>query len=130
MSKAIQPVMVILFVICIYIALPTAMIWGWVRWLKRTQPRSYFSIMSLVGFALATASGLLAAASVSYAHIIGGFPYYDPLLLRIYRWGAVLSLSGMVFGLGGVWRPSPLRWHAPTCAVGTLLFWSAAAMGE
>jgi hypothetical protein len=130
MREALHSVMFVLFAICIYIALPAAMIWGWMRWLKRMQPRSFFSMLSLVGFALATASGLLAAASVSYAHAIGGFPFYDPSLIRIYRWGALLSLSGTVFGLVGVWRPSPLRWHAPTCAVAMLLFWFATAAGE
>jgi hypothetical membrane protein len=130
MNKVAQPVILILYVVGMYIALPAAMIWGWVRWLKRKQPRTPFSILSLIGFALATVSGLLATSSVLYAHAIGGFPFYDPLLLRIYRWGALLSLSGTAFALIGVWRPGPLRWHAPTCAVGTLLFWFAAAMGE
>jgi len=130
MNKVAQPVILILYVVGIYIALPAAMIWGWVRWSRHTQPRTWPSILSLVGFALATASGLLAASSVLYAHAIGGFPFYDPLLLRIYRWGALLSLSGTVFALIGVWRPGPLRWHAATCAVGTLLFWFATAMGE
>jgi len=129
-SGVAQSVLLVLFVAGIYLVLPAAMVWGWVRWLKRTQPRSWPSILSLIGFALGTASGLLAISSVLYAHAIGGFPFYDPLLLRIYRWGALLSLSGTVFALIGVWRPGPLRWHAPTCAVGTLLFWFAAAMGE
>ena len=129
MSAAVQSIVLVLFVVGIYLALPAAMIWG-VRLLKRTQPRTWPSVLSLLGFALATASGLLATASVLYAHSIGGFPFYDPLLLRIYRWGALLSLSGTVFALIGVWRPGPLRWHAPACAVGTLLFWFAAAMGE
>ena len=130
MRGAAQSLLLVLFVAAIYIALPASMIWGWVRWLKRTQPPTWPSILSLIGFALATASGLLATASVLYAHAIGGFPFYDPLLLRIYRWGALLSLSGTLFGLIGVWRPGPLRWHAPVCAVGTLVFWFAAAMGE
>jgi len=69
-------------------------------------------------------------SAMLYARAVGGFPFYDPLLLRIYRWGALLSLSGIVFAVIGVWRPSPLRWHAPACAIGTLLFWFAAAMGE
>ncbi|NDQ57057.1 MAG: hypothetical protein GZ088_08290 [Acidipila sp.] len=120
----------VLSVAAIYIALPTAIISGWVRWLKRRQPRTPFSVSSVIGLALATASGLLATASVLYAHAIGGFTFYDPLLLRIYRWGALLSLSGTVFALIGMWRPGPLRWHAPACAAGTLLFWFAAAMGE
>jgi hypothetical protein len=114
----------------VYIALPAVITWGWVRWWKRTQPRTPFSILSLIGFTLATASGLLAISAMLYARAVGGFPFYDPLLLRIYRWGALLSLSGIVFAVIGVWRPSPLRWHAPACAIGTLLFWFAAAMGE
>ena len=61
-----------------------------------------FPILSLIGFVLATASGLLALSSVVYAHVIGGFPYYDPRLLRIYAWGGVLSLSGIVFGIFAV----------------------------
>lgn len=130
MSHATQSILLVLFVSAIYIGLPAVIVWGWVRWLKRTQPRTWLSILSLIGFAFATASGLLAASSVLYAHAIGGFPFYDPSLLRIYRWGALLSLSGTVFALIGVWRPGPLRWHAPACAVGTLLFWFAAAMGE
>lgn len=125
-----QTLTLILYVACIYMALPAAMVWGWVRWSKRTQPRTWPSMLSLVGFVLATASGLLAAGSVLYAQTSGGFPFYDPSLLRIYRWGGLLSLSGTVFAFIGVWRPGPLRWHAPACAVGTLLFWFASAMGE
>ena len=49
-------------------------------------------------------------------YAVGGVPFYDPLLLRIYRWGALLSLAGTAFALIGVWRPGPLRWHAPACA--------------
>jgi hypothetical protein len=130
MNKAVGSVVIVLFVVGVYIALPAVMIWGWVRWRKRIQPRTPFSILSLIGFTLATASGLLAISSVLYAHAVGGFPFYDRLLLRIYRWGALLSLSGIVFAVIGAWRPSPLRWHAPACAIGTLLFWFAAATGE
>lgn len=130
MNKAVESVLVVLLAVGFYVGLPAAMIWGWVRWWKRTQPRTPFSILSLIGFTLATASGLLAILAMLYARAVGGFQFYDPLLLRIYRWGALLSLSGIVFAVIGVWRPSPLRWHAPVCAIGTLLFWFAAAMGE
>jgi hypothetical protein len=58
------------------------------------------------------------------------FAYYDPLLLRIFRWGGLLSLSGMAFEIRGTWRPNPLRWYAPGCALGMLLFWFAMAIGE
>ena len=130
MHKAVESVMVVLFAVGFYIGLPALMGWGWVRWFGRTQPRILPSIPSLIGLTLATASGLLAVSSVLYAHAIGGFPFYDPRLLRIYRWGGLLSLSGIVFGIAGVWRPGPVRWHAPACSLGTLLFWFVSAMGE
>jgi len=118
MNKAAESFVLVLFVVGIYVALPAAMIWGWVRWSKRTQPRTLPSILSLVGFTLATASGLLAISAMLYARAIGGFPFYDPSLLRIYRWGALLSLSGIVFALIGVWRPYPrslARAPRPSC---------------
>ena len=37
--------------------------------------------------------------------------------LRVFRCGAVLSLGGIVFGISSMWRPSPLRWHAPAAAI-------------
>ena len=94
----------VLFVIGICIALPAVMIWGWVRWMKHREPRTTFSTLS--------------------------FSFYEPALMKIYRLGALLSITAMVFGIIGLWRPSSLRWHAPVCAVGTLVFWLAAAAGE
>lgn len=120
----------VLIVVSMYIALPAVMIWGWVRWSKYTKPRTTFSTLSLIGFTFATASGLLAISAMLYARVAGGFSFYDHSLLRIYRWGALLSVAGMVFAITGLWRPSPLRWHAPVCAVGTLALWLAAAAGE
>jgi hypothetical protein len=62
--------------------------------------------------------------------MIGGFPFYDPRLLKIYVCGLLLSLAGILCAIGGVWRAGPVRWHAPACAVGMLLFWFMAAIGE
>jgi hypothetical protein len=126
-SKAI---LLILFVVGLYVALPATIVTGWVRWAKRRSLLSVSSVLSLIGFTLATASGLLAVSSLVYAQAIHGFPFYDPLLLRIYGWGAFLSLSGVIFGFAGIWRPSPLRWFAPICASGMFLFWFAMATGE
>src|SRR5204863_8909304 len=127
---ALESVLVVLVAVGFYLGLPVLTIEGWVRWFRRTQPRTLPSILSLIGLTLATASGLLAVSSVLYANAIGGFPFYDPRLLRMYRWGGLLSLSGLVFGIAGVWRPGPVRWLAPVCSLGTLLFWFASAMGE
>jgi len=130
MHEAAQILLLVLYVVSIYVALPAGIIWGWVRWSKRAQTPTLLSVLSLIGFAFATASGMLAISSLLYARAIGGFPFYDPLLMKIYGWGGLLSLSGFVFALIGLWRPGPLRWHAPLCAIGTLLFWFGAAIGE
>ena len=110
-----------------YFVLPVALIWGWARWTHLAKPRTAASVLSLAGFVLATASALLAVSSIAYAQAIHGYRFYDPGVMRIFRWGFLLSLGAIVFGLGGVWRPSSLRWHAPVAAIGTLAFWLMAA---
>jgi hypothetical protein len=84
----------------------------------------------LIGFSLATLSVAVAALSILYARAIGGFAYHDPLLMKIFRLAALLSLSSLCFGIGGVWRPSPLRWHTPACALAILYFWFLSALDE
>jgi len=129
MSNAV-PTILLLVWIGVSVSVPVMMLWGWVRWAKRKQPLTLSAVLSGAGFALATGSALLAIASMLYAQAIAGFPYYDPRLMRIYRWGLLLSLSGTVLAISGIWRPSPLRWHALSCAFGTLAFWFIAASGE
>jgi len=130
MAKIVESVLLFLVATGMYVLVPTVIVWGWVRWAKRGQLQGVFSMLPLAGFSLTTLSGLLAAASMAYAHMIGGFPFYDPLLLRIYRWGALLSLVGLLLALGGIARPGALRWHAPVAAAGMFLFWLVAASGE
>jgi hypothetical protein len=88
-----------------YLLSPIMLIWGWTRWMERPKLRTVGPILSLIGFMLATASPLLGVSSIAYG-VIHGFPYYDPLLLRIFRSGIMLSLGGIGFGISGVWRPS------------------------
>ncbi len=114
----------------IYLAMPALMGWGWIRWVKRSRQRNLPVIFSLISFSLGTASGLLALFTFLYALAIRSFPHYDPSLLTVYALGLLLSLCGIVFGIGGVWRPSPVRWHAPVCAIGMLLFWLMQAAAE
>jgi hypothetical protein len=116
--------------VAVYIGIASVLFFGW-RGVKRGFGRkSLCSILSLIGFGFGTASALLAISGILYAQAIGGFPYYDPRLLRIYRWGFLLSLTGFVFAIGGVWRTSALRWYSPVLALGTLLLWFAYAAGE
>lgn len=123
---------VLLFVVAavLFVGLPAMFLWGWVRWARRAKAVRPLPLLSLTGFSLATVSGLVALAGIVYAHAIGGFPFWDPRLLRIYRWGFFLSLGGLVFALAGAWKPSSLRWHAGACSAGTIFFWFVAAMGE
>lgn len=116
--------------IVIYVLLPCGLIWGWVRWAKSVKHPGMAAALSLAGFGFATASALLATGSLIYAHVIGGFGYYDPRLLRIYKWGALLSLAGTLLGVGGIWKQNALRWYAVGCSLGMLLFWAFAAAGE
>jgi hypothetical protein len=114
-----------------WIITPIILIWGWTRWTKTQKLRTASSFLSLSGFILATSSALLAFSAVTYAHILpNGFPFYDPSLMRIYKWGALLSIGGFCLGIGGVWRKNSLRWHSPISALGMFSFWLLAAEGE
>jgi len=112
-----------------YIVAPISLAWGWSMWAVQPKLRTVTSILSLTGLVFATASAMLAVATVVCAQI-HKFPYYDPLLLRIFRWGIVLSLAGIFFAICGLWRKSSTRWHAPLSGVATLAFWIMAASGE
>ncbi len=113
-----------------YVVAPTALIWGWGRWLQRSRPKTVCSVLSFSGLVLATCSALLAAATIAYVGNTGGFRYYDPSLLRVFRWGILLALGGLCLGIAGMWRESPLRWHSPVCSLGMLGFWVLATSME
>ena len=123
-------ILAILFFISTNILLPIAIVWGWIKLAKNEKSQGVISYLAVIGFALATSSALLAVSAILYANHIGGFPFYDPRLLRIYRWGSLLSLTGFVFAIGGAWKSSPLRWLAPICTFGTLLYWIGMASTE
>jgi hypothetical protein len=108
---------------------PIMLVWGWVRWVQRPRLRTVPSTLSLWGFIMASTSAVLAISAIAYAQI-RTFAYYDPLLMKIMAGGVLLSLAGLVFGLTGIWRANPLRWHAPISAVAMLAFWVLAASME
>ena len=106
---------------------PLVLIWGWIRWTRHEKRWTIPAILSLIGFVFASASAALAVSSVLYGDVIGGWPYYDPRLMRIFGWGALVSASALLCSLAGVWRWNSLRWHALFCSLGTLVFWIASA---
>jgi len=128
MKKSVEFIFVILFAFS-YLVSPVLLFWGWVRWLKQSKLRTITSLLSLSGFLLASASALLALLSIPYAQV-HRFGYYDPSLIRIFRWGVLLSFTGLCLGVGGACRTSSLRWLSPLAALGTLAFWLFSAAGE
>ncbi|HEY6254027.1 MAG TPA: hypothetical protein VI685_29085 [Candidatus Angelobacter sp.] len=121
------PIILYLVVTC---SVPVLAIWGWVRWARNTQPRTAYAYMSLAGFGLSNLSAMLAITTATYAHAIGGFAHYDPVLIDIYGLGLVLSMGGLACSLIGVFKPNPLRWHAPACALGMFVFWLLSTVRE
>lgn len=79
---------------------------------------------------LGTVSVLFAIGGVIYAVARGGFRYYDPVLVRIYQMGSLVSLFAAVFAILGIWRSSPLRWHALILSLGMLFLWLVWAAAE
>ena len=117
------------FSIVAYVVVPIVLITGWIRWRRRPQGDPTLGI-SFIGFMLGSASALLAACSILVAFLGGGFRYYDPVLLQIYRIGTLLSLGGLVCAAIGAFRRSTLRWHAPILLLGMLVLWFLWASSE
>jgi len=75
MKTVLEEIVLVVFVIAVYVALPAGIIAGWIGWVRSKAPETRFSLLSLLAFGLATCSGLLALISLIYAHAIGGFPF-------------------------------------------------------
>jgi hypothetical protein len=116
--------------ILFFVLTPLITVWGWIRWARREKRWTVLSVLSLVGFGLATGSTLLAIVLSIYGHAIGGFDYYDPRLMRIYALGLLLSATGLASAIAGVWRFNTIRWHALVCSLGTLVYWLALTEAE
>ena len=116
--------------VAVHLGIACILYLGWRHLKVKSERYTIFSVLSLVGFGFGTASAVLAVSSIIYAQAIGGFRYYDPLLLRIYRWGFLLSVTGFLFSVGGIWRRNAWRWYSPLLSLVMLLLWFAYATGE
>ncbi len=120
-----------LIAVAVTLFIPPMLLWGWVRWSKdKSYPRTRSSTCSLIGFSLATASATLAIATHLYARFVHNFPSDDPTLMKIYAIGCLFSIIGITLGVAGTGRPNSIRWLAPVCAIGTLVFWLLAMSSD
>jgi hypothetical protein len=94
------------------------------------MPRTPFSIAALIGFALASASTLLAIFLFSYGFASGGFPPHDPLLLVSSRIGVALAAAGALCVLVSLRQPNRLRWLCLAWALAALIGWFAVGFGK
>jgi len=120
----------LLFLIYAFVVWPIAVVYGWYRWTRTKREISLLPNLSLAGHAFATFSFVFAIGSVLAADKIGGFRFWDPTLLKIYRVGLILSSVGLLLAIVGAWRTSPLRYPALLAAIGAMLFWFASASTE
>jgi len=61
------------------------------------------------------------------ARVIGGFPFYDRVLLRFYRWGLLTGLAGLLVSIGAKGK---LRWPARELSSLMVFLWFMAASSE
>jgi hypothetical protein len=72
-KSPVESVFLVAYVLCIYVALPVAVLGGWIHWAKQPKSLTLFSVLSMIGFFLATCSALFAFGGLLYAHAIGSF---------------------------------------------------------
>jgi len=105
---------------------------GWVRFWMHPRARGVSPALSIGGLAFATASTILAIAVVlySFANNTGLTLVEDPVFVLIYRCAALLSVSGTLLAIGGVWRANPVRWQSLAASLITLFFWFAVGVSQ
>ncbi len=78
------------------------------------------AIAGIASSGTGTASAILYYSTAVYARLIGGFPFYDPALLRIYRYGALSALLGVLLAVLAKGR---VRVGAISLSIFILLLW-------
>lgn len=125
------PVLDKVFVAVLLSGLGAWITWGWLSWARDRPKDLRFGVLcSLAGFSFASLSASLQISSGLYAQFIGGFPFMDRTLLRIYGSEFVLALLALLLSLCGAASKTPLRWKAPTLSAFMLLLVIAQAAGE
>jgi uncharacterized membrane protein len=112
----------------LYVGLTIILVWGWIRGLR--EKATPFRFRSRLGFVLGSSSAYTAIITAIWTRIPGLIQYHDPILVWIYRSGALLAVTGLVLSILGIRRPSALRWHAPILSSSMLLLWCMWLSGQ
>ena len=85
--------------------------------------KSPTSLAPVLGFALASASAMLALWLGSYGFATGGFTLHNPLSLAGFRTGIILSVGATLFAIIAFTQKHRLRWLILLWSAAGLLFW-------
>ena len=116
-----------IFFIIIPAALLVLALQHWSELVPKFEHPLWRSYTAFVAFCLSSVSVLLWVFMDVWALFRGGFPKYDPVLLRMYAFGALLGLAGFVTSLPGKGK---LRWPVCFVSFAMLFMWFAAAVME
>ncbi|HEY0701992.1 MAG TPA: hypothetical protein VGD60_04415 [Candidatus Acidoferrales bacterium] len=90
------------------------------------MPKSPTALAPVLGFALASASALLALWMIAFGYATGG-SRHDPLFLTAFRTGIILSVGATVFALIAFNLKHHLRWLILLWALAGVCFWAVFA---
>jgi hypothetical protein len=85
------------------------------------------SLAPVLGFALASASALLALWLLSYGFATGGFSLHNPLFSAGFRTGVILSVGATLFAVIAFTLKHRRRWPLLLWSAAGLIFWWALA---
>jgi hypothetical protein len=113
-----------------WIAVPVGLactIWTWWRSSPKVESPKWRSYLGLAAFSLAGISALLFPFLAIWARVRGGFPFYDPVLLRCYGLGFILGAGGFLLSLLGKGK---VRWPACVISFAMMFIWLMASTAE
>jgi hypothetical protein len=118
------------FYIISWIAVPVGLtwtIWTWWNSSPRVESPEWRSYLGLGALNLAGISALLFLFLAIWARVRGGFPFYDPVLLRCYGLGFITGAGGFLLSLPGKGK---VRWPACVISFAMMFIWIMAASSE
>jgi hypothetical protein len=118
------------FYLISWVFVPVALgwtIWTWWRSSPKFESPKWRSYLGFGAFSLAGISTLLFPFLAIWARVRGGFPFYDPVLLRCYGLGFMLGVGGFLLSLPGKGK---VRWPACAISFAMMFIWLMAASAE